>query len=528
MTAGNAVALLADLEASLRPVQVESNRAWWEANVRSSPEAERQRQKLELAEREILGDPSAFAAVRAAVADASSPAVTRPLQLLEAAMTPHQLDRETRRRLVELETTIETTYNTHRGEIDGEPVNDNRIAEVLTESDDVRLRREAWEASKSVGMAVAPQLLELVSLRNRAARSVGFRDHYEMALRLGELDERRLFATLDELEAATRGPFAVWKASLDAARTARFGCTPQDLRPWHYDDVFFQEPPRDGRLDLDALFASADLGELTLRTFAAISIDLRPVIEASDLLPRDGKSQHAFCIDIDRQGDVRVLSNNSPNERWMGTMLHEFGHAAYDREIDSALGWFLHGPAHMLTTEAVAMLFGRLVRDAGWLEQVAGLPEPEIAGIRAATRAAQRAAMLVFTRWVLVMTHFERGLYHAPEADHDTRWWDLVERFQGLRRPDGRHAPDWAAKIHLAVAPAYYQNYLYGELLASQLDAQLTATCGGLVDRPAAGRWLIDRFLSPGMSRRWDHLVAHATGEPLSPRHFVDQFVTGP
>ena len=38
-------------------------------------------------------------------------------------------------------------------------------------------------------------------------------------------------------------------------------------------------------------------------------------------------------------------------------------------------------------------------------------------------------------------------------------------------RPD----PVALAKIHLAAAPVYYQNYLYGELFASQVDATLRA-----------------------------------------------------
>ena len=110
--------------------------------------------------------------------------------------------------------------------------------------------------------------------------------------------------------------------------------------------------------------------------------------------------------------------------------------------------------------------------------------ENAAAALRTIARSAsQRAALLVFARWVLVMTTFERGLYADPDADHDARWWDLVERFQLVRRAPGRRAPDWAAKIHFAVAPVYYQNYLYGELFASQLDATLGARTDGLVDR---------------------------------------------
>src|SRR6185503_15618378 len=36
--------------------------------------------------------------------------------------------------------------------------------------------------------------------------------------------------------------------------------------------------------------------------------------------------------------------------------------------------------------------------------------------------------------------------------DLDTLWWELVSRFQGVTPPDGRSAPDWAAKIHIAVS----------------------------------------------------------------------------
>ena len=124
--------------------------------------------------------------------------------------------------------------------------------------------------------------------------------------------------------------------------------------------------------------------------------------------------------------------------------------------------------------------------------------------------------MLVFARWVLVMTHFERGLYADPDADHDTAWWDLVERFQLITRPDGRHAPDWAAKIHVALAPVYYQNYLLGELVASQLQATLRDRFGGIVGRPDAG----DVPRGPSSSRRAGRAAGTssstaATGAPL-------------
>jgi peptidyl-dipeptidase A len=519
--------LVALLEAKLRPLDTALAEAWWETSTRSSPEAAQRRERLELERRDLLGDPDAFRAIEAArrKADEFDPLVARQLDVLHDAFAPHQIDAELRRRIVELEVEVETTFNTFRGEIDGQRVDDNAIADVLRTSDDSAARRAAWEAAKQVGAEVADRVLELARLRNEAARRLGYRDHFALALATSELDEGRLFGTLDEVDQATAAPFDEWKARLDATLAERFGCEPADLRPWHLDDPFFQDPPISGAVDLDPLFEHADVEALTVRSYDGLDLDTRPVLSRSDLYAREGKSQHAFCIHIDREGDVRVLCNVEPNERWTETMLHEFGHAVYDRELDSSLPWLLREPAHALTTEGVAMLFGRLARNPGWLTTVAGVGAADVEALTSRLAEARRAALLVFARWVLVMTNFERGLYADPDADHDARWWDLVERYQRVRRPDGRHAPDWAAKIHLTVAPVYYQNYLYGELVASQLQSTLEMRAGGVVDEPAAGRFLVDEVFRPGASVRWDRLMERATREPLTAAHLARQLV---
>ncbi len=125
------------------------------------------------------------------------------------------------------------------------------------------------------------------------------------------------------------------------------------------------------------------------------------------------------------------------------------------------------------------------------------------------------------------MTSFERALYGNPEADLDATWWELAARFQRLTPPDGRRAPDWAAKIHVACAPVYYHTYLYGAITASQLSAALTREVGGIVDRPAAGAFLSERLFRPGLTLRWDRLLEQATGEPLASRYYATEIAEG-
>jgi peptidyl-dipeptidase A len=225
---------------------------------------------------------------------------------------------------------------------------------------------------------------------------------------------------------------------------------------------------------------------------------------------------------IDRQGDIRTLNNLERNHRWNETLHHELGHAVYEMFLDPQLPWLLRTPAHILTTEAIAILMGSLTLDREWLMQVLGVPTAQAEAAAQAARVRRTAAELIFTRWCLVMTNFERAMYGDPEADLDTIWWDLVETFQSLRRPEGRTAPDWAAKYHVALVPVYYQNYELGHLVSAQVRDRITTEAGGFVGRQAAGAWLREKFFRPGARREWSAHIAAATGEALDPRYFVE------
>lgn len=502
-------------EDTLRPLSRARNESWWDANVDATEVNARRRADAELAYTAALADRELFAALEGARGSARDALVHRRLDLLRDAMLPHQVPPALRERIVELEASVEMRFSAHRGVVRGEEVDDNAITRILRTSDDPAERREAWEASKTVGAAVADDVRELARLRNEAASSLGYRDWFALSLATDEMDEDKLVSTLAAADRVTAAPFGRWKGALDERLAARFGCAVTDLRPWHYADPFFQEMPPDGGVDLDPLFDGADVVGLARRTFEEIELDVSGILDRSDLYPRPAKCQHAFCIDVDRAGDVRVLANVVPTARWAETMLHELGHGVYDLGFDDGLPWTFRG-THLVTTEATAILFGGLASRREWLERLLGIAANEAESLESELRRSRAAELLVFTRWVLVMNAFERALYADPDGDLDAAWWGLVRRYQLVTPPDDRRAPDWAAKIHVAVAPVYYHTYLYGAMVASQVADALAREAGGLVDRPAAGRRLREKLFAPGQSVRWDRLVERASGRPLT------------
>ncbi len=498
--------------------------AEWESATTGTPEANRRNQEAQTALMRFWSDPERYATARRLFEAglAPDPLQARQVKLIYLHAAEYQQDEAMTARLTQLEADIRDRYYNFRGQVGGKPLGDNELDEILAKSADSALVREAWEASKQVGAQVADMLRDLARARNAAAKAQGYRDFFQRQLLLNEIDAAELLTLFDRLQAATAAPFTRLKVEIDGLRATRFGLEPGQLLPWHFGDRFFQRPPDLGQVDLDALLAGKDPVALALATYDGLGLEVRDILARSDLYARPGKNQHAFCIDLDREGDVRTLNNLEPNHRWNETLLHELGHAVYEKYQNRNLPWLLRAPPHMLSTEAIALLMGSLASNAEWLMQVAGVPAAEAGPVARATQAHLRAERLLFTRWVLVMTHFERVLYSDPEGDLDNIWWELVERYQGLRRPPGRQAPDWAAKIHIALYPVYYHNYELGHLIAAQLEARLQQHAGGLVGRPAAGAWLLEKYFWPGNQQDWSQHVAAATGEPLNPSYFVE------
>jgi peptidyl-dipeptidase A len=302
--------------------------------------------------------------------------------------------------------------------------------------------------------------------------------------------------------------------------------------PWHYHDPFFQESPAVFAANLDAPYTRADLIKLAQDFYAGIGLPIDDVIPRSDLYEKKGKSPHAFCTDIDRRGDVRVLANIVNNEYWMGTLLHELGHSVYSsKNIPASLPYLVRMESHILTTEGVAMMFERMSKQRTWLEKM-GISVGDAKVFDETSRKMLRNQLLIFSRWCQVMLRFEKGMYENPDQDLNKLWWDLVEKYQLVKRPAGRNTPDYASKIHIANTPVYYHNYQMGQLFASQVHHAITREVYHGADpnsviyigNPAVGEFMKKKVFEPGRTLPWNELTKFATGEPLSAKAFAEDF----
>lgn len=450
----------------------------------------------------------------------------RQLKSLYANMVENQLLEADLKKMVELSTELIGVFNTFRASLDGKEVSENDIRQILINSNNLDERERAWHASKQIGKIVEERLLTLIRKRNETARQLGYEDYHQMSFELQELDREYVFNTFLELKELSDGPFRQLKKEMDEELAERFGIKVVDIRPWHYADPFFQEAPPSKDLDLDPYYKGKNLEDLTVATFQAMGMPITDILEKSDLYPRSKKNQHAFCIDINKEGNVRVLCNNVASDYWSTTMLHEFGHAVYFKYIDRELPFILRSPAHTLTTEAIAMLYGRMGKNPEWLHQFLGLEKEQVETLKPVIDRSLRKQMLIAARWIVTFAFFERELYKNPEQDLNTLWWKIVEDVQFVTPPENQDYPHWAAKIHFTLVPVYYQNYLLGELTTSQLQRYIEKNVSQNLFTEKVGTFLVNNFFVPGAIDPWNTKIEKATGEKLNPKHFVEQFVT--
>ena len=505
-----------------RPLGVRHAHAYWDFCCTGRPEHQDVVQEVEETLSDLHADDRVYGAMQGWLQRGEAdPLALRQLRVLLPDYRRSQVGEPLRKRVIQLSLEVEETFALHRAILDGERLSSNELDRILLSECSEARRLAAWRATRSIGGIVADKVVELATLRNDQARQLGFDDFWSLALDDEEMPEALLTGLLDELQSGSDRAWSDLKRSLDVEFGRLRGKDPEKLDPWDYPDRFLQSIPRtDAATSTDGWFQPETIVRLSREFYRGLGLPVDDIIAASDLLPRDGKYPHAFCIGVDIPHDVRVLCNLDTTTRWMETTLHELGHALYNTHIDPELPWLLREAAHTFVTEAVAMYFGRLVRDPAWLTGVAGVPAPlaEAAGRKVAE------SQLVFARWALVVTRFERAMYADPSADLSALWWEQTGALQGLDRPAGWAGQDWASKVHVACYPVYYQNYLLGEMLASQLGAVVDARAGGkLVGCAEVGDLFVDLFRD-GLSRPWHEAVRTHTGHPLGSSWWLEDF----
>ncbi len=421
------------------------------------------------------------------------------------------------------------------------PITANQIDNILAHSRDLPERLRVWSTSKEIGRALRPGLIELVKLRNKVARELGYRSYFALQVADYGMSVGEMMRLLDDTLAATKPLFDSLHCFAKYTLAGRFHRPPPRLIPAHWIGNRWAQswPGLIETASLDPLFHGSSAESIVKSAenfYVSLGFPRLPAAfwERSDLYPVPPgvgrkKNTHASAWDIDRSGDVRSLMSVEPNEEWFGTAHHELGHIYYFLSYDRpAVPYLLRDGANRAFHEAIGELAKLASQQTPYLVKVGVMPEAKRPD---PTSWLLQSALdsIVFMQFSAgTMSHFEHFLYETelPPAEWQAKWWEDVANFQGVVPPNSRDGDlcDACTKTHINDDPAQYYDYALATLIKFQLHDHICTEI--LKQDPRAcdysGSKAVGDFLkgilSLGATRDWRDVIREATGEEISPR----------
>ncbi len=409
------------------------------------------------------------------------------------------------------------------------PTSLNRLGLMIGTAPEETDRKAALEALRSMERFVLDNgFLDLVKMRNRLARTMGFEDFYAYRVQLNEgfsVDE--LFKILDLFESQSR---KTCQASIDKV-IASHGKSA--LEPWNFR--YFVSG--DLEKQLDPYFDFEASVERWARSFARLGVDFRKAKLTVDLVNRSGKYHNGFMhapfpsfVDENgfRSARINFTANAVPGQigsgkRALETLFHEGGHAAHFSNVEMPAVAFSqeYSPTSMAFAETQSMFMDHLVSDPQWLGRYARTKEGSVipADLIETVVRKDRAYAAWNVRSLMVVPYGERAIYAIPD---DQRTVDRV--IQVVRSAEDRlamthgHSRPILSVPHLlsGESSATYHGYVLALFAVEQTRQHFMRRDGFIADNPKVGPELATRYWKPGNSKTLFEFVRGLTGEDFS------------
>lgn len=410
------------------------------------------------------------------------------------------------------------------------------LATNLTTNPIEERRRSSFDAFRAIETWVLDNgFIDLVRLRNRLARSLGYENYFDLKIRKNErMTPDQLATILDDFLVRTEAANTRTLATLRSTHGAK-AVEPWNLRFYSAGDVV-------RRMDPYMPFSSAL--RRWVMSFRRLAITFRGATMQLDLIERDGKYQNGFCHGpipawMDEQGrwipgQINFTADARPDQvgsgqRAMVTLFHEGGHAAHFANVTQNSPCFSqeYAPTSMAYAETQSMFCDSILGDADWLTRYASNSDGRFVPadlIRA--RIASRQPMRAFDeRSIALVPYFESALYRMKDEEMSADALLALARETEIRVLGVESPRPLLAIPHLLnqESAASYQGYLLAHMAVYQTRAHFLRREGYLTDNPVIGPALAEHYWAPGNSVDHDTTLRSLTGEGFSARYLADE-----
>jgi peptidyl-dipeptidase A len=423
-----------------------------------------------------------------------------------------------------------------------------QIEKIMAESRDPALLKEVWLGWHQQSAKYKDNYTKYVTVSNKGAREMGFADtgamwrsQYDMPADAFAADTERLWQQVkplyDSLHMYVRLKLRQQYGKVDGKDVVpKEGPIPAHLfgNMWSqsWENLYPIVKPQTQTASIDVADAlkskNIDAKGMTQygeKFYTSLGMEKLPETFWQKSLftkPRDREVVcHASAWDLDNLTDVRIKMCINPTAEDFMTIHHELGHNYYQLAYRNQPHLFKNGANdgfHEAIGDAVALsVTPEYLNKLGLLKEVPDASQD--IGVLL-DRALQKVAFLPFG-YMVDQWRWKVYSGQAKPADYDKVWWELREKYQGVKRPAPMEANgfDAGAKYHVA-ADVAYSRYFIAHILQFQFHRALCREAGyvgplnrcSIYENKKAGE-KYQAMLTMGASRPWNEALKAVTGE---------------
>ncbi len=427
---------------------------------------------------------------------------------------------------------------------DGTCLDLGHLSDIMAESRDPDALLEAWNGWRKISVPMKSLYARQVELANEGATELGFADLGTMWRSAYDMPPEDFPGELDRLWGEVKPLYEALHCHVRAKLGEQYGTdlVPQEgLIPAHLlGNMWAQDwsniyplvaPPETvAAYDLSAILKERGFDAITMvqageAFFSSLGFDELPATfwERSLFVKPEDRDVvcHASAWDIDEKDDLRIKMCIKVNSEDFKTIHHELGHNYYQRAY-SKKGYMYRNSAndgfHEAVGDTIALsITPEYLQKIGLLENV-----PDASGDLALLmkRALEGVAFMPFglmvDQWRWQVFAGDAG----PEGYNDL-WWQLREKYQGVKAPNERpaNAFDPGAKFHVP-GNTPYTRYFLARILQFQFHRSLCEIAGdegpihrcSIYGNKQAGERL-NAMLEMGRSKPWPDELEALTGQ---------------
>ncbi len=437
-------------------------------------------------------------------------------------------------------------YGEGKFKIDGKTLTLGDAEEIMAHSRDPKELQAVWEGWRTISPAMKKEYARMVEITNEGSRELGYEDTGHLWKAGYDMPPEDFTKEADRLWTQVKPLYNQLHCYVRVELNKKYGdeVVPLDkpiradllgnmwAQSWSniYDIV---KPDNDAKsVDITALLKKADYDEIKMvKTGEAFftSLGFAPLPKTfweRSLFkkPRDREVVcHASAWDIDDKDDIRIKMCIKRIGEDFVTIHHELGHNFYQRAYKDQPVYYRNG-ANDGFHEAIGDTI-TLSITPDYLVKIGLLDPKDVPGKDAdinllLNKALEKVAFLPFGimidkwRWNVF-----NGTY-KPE-DYNKGWWELREKYQGIRPPAERpaNAFDPGAKYHIP-GNTPYMRYFLADILQFQFHraaCRLAENQGPLHLCSIYGNKDVGKkfnaMLEMGMSKPWPDELEAFTGE---------------